>query len=45
MHVKWSVILAVRFDPKILTMLATNGQGLHRVGSDWKVLDWLHCQT
>ena len=34
------MIVAVRFDPKILTMLATKGQGLHRVGSDWKVPDW-----
>ena len=31
MHVKWSVILADRFGPEILTLLEIKGQVLHRV--------------
>ena len=38
MNVKWSVILASRFGPEILTMLQIKGQGLHRVRAYLKVL-------
>ena len=42
MHVKWSVILADRFGPEILTMLEIKGQVLHRVKRvHLKVPGWL----
>ena len=41
MHVKWSVILANRFGPAILTMLEIKGQVLHRVRAHLKVPGWL----
>ena len=41
MHVKWSVILAGRLGPEILTMLETKGQVLHRVRVHLKVPGWL----
>ena len=31
MHVKWSMILAYRLGPEILTLLKIKGQVLHRV--------------
>ena len=37
MHVKWSVILAYRVGPEILTVLEINGQVLHRVRLHLKV--------
>ena len=41
MHVKWSVILADRLGPEILTMLEIKGQVLHRVRVHLKVPGWL----
>ena len=41
MHVKWSVILADRLGPEILTMLEIKGQVLHRVRAHLKVPGWL----
>ena len=41
MHVKWSVILADRLGPGILTMLEIKGQVLHRVRVHLKVPGWL----
>ena len=41
MHVKWSVILADRFGPEILTLLEIKGQVLHRVRLQFLV----GCQT
>ena len=41
MHVKWSVILADRFGPEILTMWEVKGQVLHRVRVHLKVPGWL----
>ena len=41
MHVKWSVILADRFGPEILTMLEIKGQVLRRVRVHLKVSGWL----
>ena len=41
MHVKWSVILANRLGPEILTMLQIKGQVLHRVRLHMKVPGWL----
>ena len=41
MHVKWSVILADRLGPEILTMLQIKGQVLHRVRLHIKVPGWL----
>ena len=41
MHVKWSVILADRLGPEILTLLEITGQVLHRVPLHLKVLGWL----
>ena len=41
MHVKWSVILADRLGPEILTMLGIKGQVLHRVPLHLKVPGWL----
>ena len=41
MHVKWSVILADRLGPEILTMLEIKGLVLHRVGVHLKVPGWL----
>ena len=41
MHVKWSVILADRLGPEIVTMLEINGQVLHRVRLHLKVPGWL----
>ena len=41
MHVKWSVILADRFGPEILTMLEIEGHVLRRVRLNLKVPDWL----
>ena len=41
MHVKWSVILADRLGPEILTMLEIKGQVLHRVHVHLKVPGWL----
>ena len=40
MHVKWSVILADRFGPEILTMLEIKGQVLHPVRVRLKVPGW-----
>ena len=40
MHVKWSVILADRLGPEILTKLEIKGQVLHRVRLHLKVLGW-----
>ena len=37
MHVKWSVVLADRLGPEILTMLEIKGQVLHRVRLHLKV--------
>ena len=39
-HVKWSVILADRLGPEILTMLEIKGQVLHRVRLHLKVPGW-----
>ena len=41
MHVKWSVILADRFGPEILTLLEIKGQVLRRVRVHLKVSGWL----
>ena len=41
MHVKWSVILADRLGPEILTTLDIKGQVLHRVRLHLKVPGWL----
>ena len=41
MHVKWSVILADRLGPEILTMLEIKGQVLHLVRVHLKVPGWL----
>ena len=41
MHVKWSVILADRFGPEILTILEINRQVLQRVRLHLKVPGWL----
>ena len=41
MHVKWSVILADRFGPEILTVLEIKGQALHRMRVHLKVPGWL----
>ena len=41
MHVKWSVILADRLGPEILTMLEIKGHVLHRVRAHLKVPGWL----
>ena len=41
MHVKWSVTLADRLGPAILTVLEIKGQVLHRVRLDVKVPGWL----
>ena len=41
MHVKWSVILADRLGPEILTMLEIKGHVLHRVRVHLKVPGWL----
>ena len=40
-HVKWSVILADRFGPEILTMSEMKGQVLHCVLVHVKVPGWL----
>ena len=40
MHVKWSVILADRLGPEILTKLEIKGQVLHRVRLHLKVPGW-----
>ena len=36
-HVKWSVVLADRLGPEILTMLEVKGEVLHRVRLHLKV--------
>ena len=41
MHVKWSVTLADRLGPEILTVLEIKGQVLHRVRLHVKVPGWL----
>ena len=41
MHEKWSVILADRLGPEILTMLEIKGQVLHLVRVHLKVPGWL----
>ena len=41
MHVKWSLILADRLGPEILTMLEIKGQVLHLVRVHLKVPGWL----
>ena len=41
MHVKWSVILADRFGPEILTMLEIKGQVLRCGRVHLKVSGWL----
>ena len=41
MHVKWSVTLADRLGPAILTVLEIKGQVLHRMRLDVKVPGWL----
>ena len=41
MHVKWSVTLADRLGPEMLTMLEIKGQVLHRVRLNLKVPGWL----
>ena len=40
MHVKWSVILADRLGPEILTKLEIKGQVLHRVRLHLKIPGW-----
>ena len=41
MHVKWSVTLADRLGPEILTVLEIKGQVLHPVHLHLKVPSWL----
>jgi len=41
MHVKWSVTLANRLGPEILTMSEIQGQVLHRLRLHLKVPGWL----
>lgn len=41
MHVKWSLILADRLGPEILTMLEIKGQVLYCVRVLMKLLGWL----
>ena len=41
MHVKWSVTLAYRLGPEILTALEIKGQVLHRVRLHVKGPGWL----
>ena len=41
MHVKWSVTLADRLGPEILTVIEIKGQVLHRVRLHLKVPGWL----
>ena len=40
-YVKWSVILANRLGPEVLTMLEIKGRVLHRVRLHLKVPGWL----
>ena len=41
MHVKWSVLLADRLGPEILTVLEIKGYVLHHVRVHFKVPGWL----